>query len=55
MKGETVIFASDLKREAREGSAGLKSQLPGAAMTVSALAAGSGGIRRGGLIRPETK
>ena len=47
--GETVKIVSGYKLEPTTGSAGLKSQLPGAMASVSNLAGATGGIGGGHL------
>lgn len=58
MKGEHITFPGDRKdkgAQACTGSAGLKTQIPGSATTVSALAQATGGIGPKGMVIRDTK
>lgn len=52
--GEIIDFISPPVRKPTKGSAGLSTQLPGCATTVSALADATGGLSRGALVRTES-
>lgn len=52
--GESIDFISSSARKPVKGSAGLATQLPGCATTVSALADATGGLSRGALVRTES-
>jgi hypothetical protein len=49
MNFETIQFPNEVKVSAGKGSTGLRSQLPGVATTVSALAMATGGMKGGSL------
>ena len=51
--GETVRIVSGYRIEPTTGSAGLKTQLPGAMASVSNLASATGGIGRGHLVETD--
>ena len=56
MDGEVVKFPSDGKRlRPVKGSAGLRTQIPGAMASVSNLAGATGGIAPGNLIQTDSK
>lgn len=56
MKGEVVKFPPEGKRlHPVPGSAGLKTQVPGAMASVSNLASATGGIAPGNLVEPNSK
>lgn len=56
MKGEIVKFPPEGKRlEPTAGSAGLRTQVPGAMASVSNLASATGGIAPGNLVQTDSK
>lgn len=56
MNGEVIKFPKSEQQPHRiTGSAGLATQLPGAASTVSNLASASGGIKPGNIAERDTK
>ena len=52
---ETVQVVDPTPMQPTKGSAGLRTQLPGMATTVSNMASATGGIGRGHLIERDTK
>ncbi len=56
MKGEVVKFPPEGKRQhPTKGSAGLRTQVPGAMASVSNLARATGGIAPGNLVQTDSK
>ena len=56
MKGEVVKFPPEGKRlRPTKGSAGLRTQVPGAMTSVSNLASATGGIAPGNLVQTDNK
>ena len=52
---ETVQVVKDKPIQVTNGTAGIKSQLPGSSVTVSGVAAATGGIGKGNLIERYSK
>ena len=52
--GEIIDFISSSARKPVKGSAGLATQLPGCATTVSAMAEATGGLNRDTFVRTES-
>lgn len=56
MNGEVVkVVTQSVRGQPTHGTAGLKTQLPGTATTVSAIAAATGNIEKGKLIETTTE